>query len=75
MAGREQKQVGRLSSWEWPIKQRPIAWKAWKAALEYLAPYGHIRNALGDWRSQHHPIMEWYLDALTCTLYHHIEGV
>jgi hypothetical protein len=43
--------------------------------LEYIAPDGHIGNALGDWRSQHHQIMEWYLDARICTLYHHIEGV
>jgi hypothetical protein len=32
-------------------------------------------NALGDWRSQHRQIMEWYLDAHACALYHHIEGV
>jgi hypothetical protein len=30
---------------------------------------------LGDWRPQHHNIMEWYLDARTCTLYHDVEGV
>jgi hypothetical protein len=52
-----------------------IAWKACKSALEYLTPDGHIGNALGDWRSQHHQIMEWYLDTSTCTLYYHIEGV
>jgi hypothetical protein len=43
--------------------------------MEYLAPNVHIVNALGHWISQHHQIMEWYLDACTCTLYHHIEGV
>jgi hypothetical protein len=31
--------------------------EAWKTALEYLAPYGHTGNALGDWRSHHHQIM------------------
>jgi hypothetical protein len=71
-AGRGQKQVGHQSSREWSIQQRPIAWKAWKTALEYLAPDGHIGNTLGEWRSQHHQIMEWYLDARSCTLYHHI---
>jgi hypothetical protein len=44
-------------------------------ALEHIAPDGHIGEALGDWRPQHHHIMEWYLDANTCTLYHHAEGV
>jgi hypothetical protein len=73
--GSGQKQVGRQSIWEWPIQKRPIAWKAWKTALEYLAPDGHIGNTLGDWRSQHHQITEWYIDAHACTLYHHIEGV
>jgi hypothetical protein len=53
-AGRGQKQVGRQSTYEWPIKQRSIAWKAWKTALEYIAPYRHIRNALEDWKYQHH---------------------
>jgi hypothetical protein len=57
-AGCGQKQVVHQSTWEWPIQQRPIAWKASKTALEYLATYGHIRNALGDWRSQHRQIME-----------------
>jgi hypothetical protein len=74
-AGRVQKQAGRQSTWEWPIQQGPIAWKAWKTALEYLAPDGHISNNLGEWRSQHHHIMECYLDASTCTPYHQVEGV
>jgi hypothetical protein len=57
-AGRGQKQVGRQSSRGWPIQQLPIAWKAWKTALEYLAPDGHIWNPLGECRYQHHQIME-----------------
>jgi hypothetical protein len=74
-AGRGQRQVGRQSTWEWPIQQRPTAWKAWKTALEYIAPNGHLGEALGDWRNQNHQMMGWYLDAHTCTLYHHAEGV
>jgi hypothetical protein len=44
-------------------------------ALEHLTPDGHIWEALGDRRTQHRYIMEWYLDASSCTLYHHAEGV
>jgi hypothetical protein len=46
--GRGQKQSGHQSTWEWPVQQRPIAWKAWKAALEYLAPDGDIGDPLGE---------------------------
>jgi hypothetical protein len=74
-AGRGQRQVGRQSTWEWSIQQCPTEWKAWKMALEHLTPDGHIGEALGDWRNQHHQIMEWYLDPHTCTLYNHVEGV
>jgi hypothetical protein len=74
-AGRGQKQAGRQSTWECPIQQRPLTWKAWKTALEYIAPDGHISNKLGEWRAQHHHIIEWYLDVSTCTLYHQVEGV
>jgi hypothetical protein len=42
--GRGQKQDGRQSTWEWSVQQRPIAWKAWKESLEYLAPGGDIGN-------------------------------
>jgi hypothetical protein len=74
-AGRGQKQSGCQSTWEWPVQQRPIAWKAWKAALEYLAPDGDIGDPLGQWKYDHHQIMEWYLYAQSNALYHHIEGV
>jgi hypothetical protein len=74
-AGRGHKQGGRQSTWEWSVKQRPIAWKAWKEALEYLAPDGDIGGPLGEWKSDHHHIMEWYFDAQISALYHHIEGV
>jgi hypothetical protein len=73
--GRGHKQAGRQSTWEWPVQQRPIAWKAWKEALEYLAPDGDIDDPFGEWKSDHHQIMEWYLDAQSILLYHHIEGV
>jgi hypothetical protein len=59
-AGRCQKQAGSQSTWDWPIQQRTIAWKE---ALEYLAPDGDIGDMLGEWKSDHHQIMEWYFDA------------
>jgi hypothetical protein len=62
-AGRGHKQSGRQSTWDWPVQQIPIAWKAWKSAQEYLAPEGDIGDLLGEWKSDHHQIMEWYLDA------------
>jgi hypothetical protein len=31
-AGRGHKQDGRQSTWEWPVQQIPIEWKAWKEA-------------------------------------------
>jgi hypothetical protein len=74
-AGRGQKQAGRQSTWEWPIQQRPTAWKSRKEALEYLASDGYIGYPLGEWNSDHHQIMEWYLDAQSSSLYHHVEGV
>jgi hypothetical protein len=74
-AGHGQKKAGWQSTWDWPIQKLPLTRKAWKTALEYLAPDGHIENKLVEWRSQYHQIMEWYLDARTCTLYHQVEGV
>jgi hypothetical protein len=62
-AGKGQKQSGRQSTWDRPIQKIPIAWKARKSALEYLAPDGDIGEPLGEWKSDHHQIMEWYLDA------------
>jgi hypothetical protein len=73
-AGRGQKQSWRQSTWDWPVQQRPIAWKAWKAALEYLAPDGDIGDPLGECKSDHRQIMEWYLDAPSSALYHRVEG-
>jgi hypothetical protein len=73
--GRGHKQDRRQSTWEWPVQQRPIAWKAWKEALEYLAPDGDIGEPLGEWKSDHNQIMEWYFDAQISALFHHIEGL
>jgi hypothetical protein len=53
----------------------PTAWKALKEALYYLASDGDIGDPLGEWKSDHHQITEWYLDAQSRSLYHHIEGV
>jgi hypothetical protein len=44
-------------------------------ALERLTPNGHIGEALGDWGTKIHHIIEWYLDPPMFTLYHHAEGV
>jgi hypothetical protein len=74
-AGRGQTQYGHKSTWEWPVQQRPTAWKAWKEALEYLAPDGDIGDPLGEWKPDHHQIMEWYFYAQSSALYHNIEGI
>jgi hypothetical protein len=45
---------GMKSFLAWPVQQRPTLWKAWKLALDYLAPYGCVVLQLGDWLEQHH---------------------
>jgi ribonuclease HI len=67
--------VGRKSEWEWPVQQRPVSWKAWKDAIEYLAPVKQISPTLGEWNKMHHQTMEWYVDSTSNTLYRHTEGV
>jgi hypothetical protein len=64
----------RKSSWAWPVQQRPISWKAWKLALDYLAPDDCVISQLGDWLEQQHQQSEWYLDAEQNILYHHTNG-
>jgi hypothetical protein len=54
---------GRKSSWAWPVQQRPTSWKAWKLALNSLAPDVCVVLQLGDWLEHHHQQSEWYLDA------------
>jgi hypothetical protein len=44
-------------------------------SLEHPTPDRHVGEALGEWRTHNHQSMEWYLDASSCTLYHHAEGV
>jgi hypothetical protein len=37
-ARKGRRDAGRKSSWAWPVQQRPTSWKAWKLALDHLAP-------------------------------------
>jgi hypothetical protein len=46
--------VGRKSSWALPVQQRPTSWKAWKLALDHLAPDNCVIPQLGDWFEHHH---------------------
>jgi hypothetical protein len=57
-ARKGKKRVGRKSEWEWPVQHRPVTWKAWKDAIEYLAPDKQISPTLGDWNKMHHHMME-----------------
>jgi hypothetical protein len=52
-----------------------VSWKAWKDAIEYLAPDNEISPTLGEWNKLHHQTMEWYVDSIINTLYRHTEGV
>jgi hypothetical protein len=74
-ARKGKRQSGRKSDWEWPVQQRPVSWKAWKDAIEYLAPDNQISPTLGEWNKSHHQVMEWYVDCISNTLYRHTEGV
>jgi hypothetical protein len=46
--------AGRKSLWAWPVQQRPTSWKAWKLALDHLAPEDCVIPQLGDWFEHHH---------------------
>jgi hypothetical protein len=48
-ARKGKRQSGRKSDWEWPVQQRPVSWRAWKDAIEYLAPDNQISPTLGEW--------------------------
>jgi hypothetical protein len=37
-ARKGRRDAGRKLSWAWPVQQRPTSWKAWKLALDHLAP-------------------------------------
>jgi hypothetical protein len=67
--------VGRKSSWAWPVQQQPTLWKAWKLALDHLAPDNCVIPQLGDWFEHHHQQSEWYFDAEQITLFHHSNGI
>jgi hypothetical protein len=69
------RQSGRKSDWEWSVQQRPVSWKAWKDAIEYLAPDNQISPILGEWNKTHQQVMEWYVDCTSNTLYRHTEGL
>jgi hypothetical protein len=67
--------AGRKSSWAWLVQQRPTSRKAWKLALDHLAPDNCVIPQLGDWFEQHHQQSEWYFDAEQNTLFHHSNGI
>jgi hypothetical protein len=67
-------QSGRKSDWEWPVQQRSVSCKAWKDAIEYLAPDNQIVPTLGEWNKSHHQVMELYVDCVSNMLYIHMEG-
>jgi hypothetical protein len=49
-------QTTRMSAWAWPVQQRPTVWKAWKDAIEFLAPERTVTSALGAWIKEHRQI-------------------
>jgi hypothetical protein len=65
------RQSTRKSIWEWPVQQRPTAWKAWKQAItELFAQDGSMLQTLGAWYVEHHTKQEWYLDTRAQKLWH-----
>jgi hypothetical protein len=68
------RQTSRTSAWAWPVQQRPTIWKAWKDALEFLAPERTVTPALGAWIKEHHQTQEWYYDTEDNTIHHHKNG-
>jgi hypothetical protein len=66
-----QRQSDCKSIWEWPVQQRPTAWKAWKQAITELFPQdGSMLQPLGAWYVEHHKNQEWYLDTRAQELWH-----
>jgi hypothetical protein len=63
------RQTARTSAWAWQVQQRPTIWKAWKDALELLAPERTVTPALGAWIKEHHHTQEWYYDTDDKTIY------
>jgi hypothetical protein len=48
------RQTTRMPAWAWPFRQRPTLWRAWKDAIEFLAPERTVTPALGAWIKEHH---------------------
>jgi hypothetical protein len=44
----------RTSAWAWPVQQRPKNGKAWKDALEFLAPERTVTSDIDAWIKEHH---------------------
>jgi hypothetical protein len=66
-----QRQIMHKSTWEWPVQQRPTAWKAWKQAIpELFAQDGSMLQPLGAWYVEHHTKQERYLDMRAHELWH-----
>jgi hypothetical protein len=74
-ARKGRRDAGRKSSWAWPVQQRPTSWKAWKLALDHLAPDKCVIRQLGDRFKQHYQQSEWYFDAEQNTLFHNSNGI
>jgi hypothetical protein len=65
------RQITRKIIWEWPVQQRPTAWKSWKQAItEMLAQDSSMFQTLGAWYVEHHTKQEWYLDTRAQELWH-----
>jgi hypothetical protein len=59
------RQSMRKSTWEWPVQQRPTAWKARKQAImDFFAQDGSILQPLGAWYVEHHTKQEWSSEKL-----------
>jgi hypothetical protein len=68
------RQATRTPAWAWSVQQTPAMWKAWKDALEFLAPERVVTPALGAWIKEHHQTQEWYYYAEEKTIFHHVNG-
>jgi hypothetical protein len=68
------RQTTRMSAWAWSVQHRPTVWKAWKDAIEFLAPERTVTPTLGTWIKEHHQTQEWYYNAEDKTMYHHVNG-
>jgi hypothetical protein len=59
------------SIWDWPVQQRPTAWKAWKRAItELFAQDDSMLQTLGAWYVEHHTKQDWYLETRAQEIWH-----